>query len=131
MFDVNKLLDNAMKACGYTTDTQLAKRLNVRHSAVSNWRSGRAMPDVVSAAALADLSGEKLQRVIAAIEEGRAKSAKAKAIWRSIATAAAMVLAVYTSISPSAASSRPLHRERDESPAFALHNSDTICIAHV
>lgn len=95
---VNALLDNAKKMCGIGTDSELAARLRVRPSAVSNWRNGRAKPDVVAAAALAEMTNEKLARVVALLEEARAVSKEAKAIWRKIATAAVVCLAVYTSI---------------------------------
>lgn len=117
---VNALLDNAKKMCGIATDSELAARLRVRPSAVSNWRNGRAKPDVVAAAALAEMTNEKLARVVALLEEARAVSKEAKAIWRKIATAAVVCLAVYTSIGSPDAHARNDLTYAEQSRHYAL-----------
>jgi len=96
MDQINALLDKASEMCGAKNDSDLAKRLGVRHTAVSNWRHGRAKPDVVTAEKLAKMTNGNLARIVAMIEESRAQSAAAKAVWRKIASAAAILIAVYT-----------------------------------
>lgn len=97
---VNKLLDKARETCSLRSDMALAAELRVTRSAVSNWRNGRAYPDEVACARLAKLTGEPLARVLGVVGEARAISKEAKAVWRSLASAAALVLLVGAAVSP-------------------------------
>lgn len=104
MDHVNSLLDKATEMCGTKNDSDLARRLGVRHTTVSNWRHGRAKPDVIAAEKLAKMTHGNLAKIVAVIEESRALSAEAKPVWRRIAAAAVIFLAVYTSTLPAIAS---------------------------
>lgn len=93
--DVNSLLDQAKEACGVSYDKDLAPRLGVRPSAISNYRKGVSHPDAVVCATLAGLTGVPLARVLGVIGEARAISREEKAVWRKLAaTAMALCLAV-------------------------------------
>lgn len=92
--DINILLDKAKKMCGVTTDKDLSTRLGVTPSAVTNYRKGRALPDAVTCATLAGLTGEPLAKVLGVVGEARAISREEKAVWRKLAATAAMVLCV-------------------------------------
>lgn len=93
--DVNSLLDQAKEACGVSYDKDLAPRLGVRPSAISNYRKGVSHPDAVVCATLAGLTGVPLARVLGVIGEARAISREEKAVWRKLAaTALALCLAV-------------------------------------
>ncbi|MGE8237357.1 MAG: DUF3693 domain-containing protein [Stenotrophomonas indicatrix] len=93
--DVNSLLDQAKEACGASYDKDLAPRLGVRPSAISNYRKGVSHPDAVVCATLAGLTGVPLARVLGVIGEARAISREEKAVWRKLAaTAMALCLAV-------------------------------------
>ncbi|PZS55127.1 DUF3693 domain-containing protein [Stenotrophomonas maltophilia] len=93
--DVNSLLDQAKEACGVSFDKDLAPRLGVRPSAISNYRKGVSHPDAVVCATLAGLTGVPLARVLGVIGEARAISREEKAVWRKLAaTAMALCLAV-------------------------------------
>lgn len=93
--DVNSLLDQAKEACGVSYDKDLAPRLGVRPSAISNYRKGVSHPDAVVCATLAGLTGVPLARVLGVIGEARAISREEKAVWRRLAaTAMALCLAV-------------------------------------
>ncbi|HRF84221.1 MAG TPA: helix-turn-helix transcriptional regulator [Pseudoxanthomonas sp.] len=92
--NVNSLLDQAKKATDSATDGELAKRLGVKPSAVSNYRHGRALPDTVVCATLAGLTGEPLARVLGVVGEARAISREEKAVWRKLAATAALALVV-------------------------------------
>lgn len=120
MNHIDELLDNAIRMCGAKNDSDLAKRLGVRHTAVSNWRHNRAKPDVVTAEKLARMTNANLTHVVGMIEASRAQSAAAKAVWRKIAAAAAVLLAVYTATTPHAVSAANL-----------LHNQTVIGISHL
>lgn len=89
--DVNHLLDRAKASTGAVTDGDLAKRLGVKPSAVSNYRHGRALPDAVVCATLAGLTGEPLARVLGIVGEARAVSREEKAVWRKLAATAALL----------------------------------------
>lgn len=93
--DVNWLLDKAKETTGARTDGELAGKLGVKPSAVSNYRHARALPDPVVSATLAGLTGVPLARVLGIIGEARAISREEKAVWRKLAaTAMALCLAV-------------------------------------
>lgn len=91
--DVNSLLDQAKETCGVSYDKDLAPRLGVRPSAISNYRKGVSHPDAVVCATLAGLTGVPLAAVLGVIGEARAISREEKAVWRRLA-ATAMALAL-------------------------------------
>ena len=84
------LLDHAKAAAGATSDNQFAGVLGVSRQAVSTWRKGGAYPDEVTCAKLAELTGLSLAKVLGIVGEARAISKEAKAVWRKLATAAAV-----------------------------------------
>lgn len=88
--EISTLLERAIRACEPATASGLAAALNVKPSAVSNWKHGRALPDEVSCAKIAELTSEPLARVLGIVGERRAISREAKAVWRRLATAAAV-----------------------------------------
>lgn len=89
--DINILLDKAKKLCGVVTDKDLATALGVTPSAVTNYRKGRALPDAVTCATLAGLTGEPLAKVLGVVGEARAISREEKAVWRKLAATAALL----------------------------------------
>lgn len=89
--DIPALLDAAKKAQGFETDMALAKALGISRSAVSAWRNGQKAPDPVQSAALAGYTGIPLAKVLGIVGEARAISAKEKAVWRKLASTAAVV----------------------------------------
>lgn len=102
--NVNLLLDKCIEVCGVNTDSELAAKLRVSKQAVSGWRHGRRLPDAVTCATIAGLTGEPLARVIGVVEEARAISREEKAVWRKLAaTATLLLLAVVPSLNPAAA----------------------------
>ena len=94
MDTVNALLDRARKARGIESDNALAKVLGVGRAAVSRWRHGLSAPDPVSCAKLADMTGEPLAKVLGIVGEARAVSAAEKQVWRRLAEAAVLALAL-------------------------------------
>jgi hypothetical protein len=104
MYTTNKLLDKCAEACSAKTDAALAKLLEVGRSAVSNYRHGRAHPDVVVCERIALLSGVPLQRVLGIVGEARAISREEKAVWRKLATAAVVIALLVSATAPALAS---------------------------
>lgn len=103
MSAVTDIIDTAKERAGITSDNALAIRMEVTRAAVSAWRNGKAYPDEVSCAKLADLAGLRLNHVLGTIGEARAISREAKAVWRRLASAAAVVLAVLLTGAPNRA----------------------------
>lgn len=103
--NVNDLLDRARALTGSPHDKALAQRLGVTQPAISNWRCGRALPDVVMCEKLAEICGFPPLRVIAAINEQRAISQAEKRVWRRLATAALLVTFGLSCALPAAAHS--------------------------
>ncbi len=93
MTTIDALLDAAKAATGAGNDSELAARLGVRPSSVSNYRKGVSLPNAVVCATLAGLTGEPLVKVIGIVGEARAISREEKAVWRKLA-AMTMVLAI-------------------------------------
>ena len=88
--DVREVLDAAKKASNSESDAALAKRIGVTRASVSNWRVGRNYPDTVVCAKLAEITGIPLARVLGIVGEARAISREEKAVWRRLASAAAI-----------------------------------------
>lgn len=94
MRTVDELLDAAKAATGAQTDKELAAKLGVKNTAVSNYRRGVSLPDAVVCATLAGLTGEPLARVLGVVGEARAISREEKAVWRKLAATAALLAVV-------------------------------------
>ena len=103
MTALNKLLDKAREIRSCPSDAALAKELHVTRGSVSNWRNGVSLPDEVACARLSDMTGEPLAKVLGMVGEARAVSREAKAVWRRLASAAALVLLVGAAGAPSPA----------------------------
>ena len=82
------LLDKAQEACSPANNNGLAAALGVKPSAVSNWRHGRAYPDAVSCARIAELVNAPLPRILGIVGEARAISREEKSVWRKLAASA-------------------------------------------
>ncbi|RAO78195.1 helix-turn-helix domain-containing protein [Dyella jiangningensis] len=91
----NILLDKYCKACSIAQDKDLAVKLRVTKSAVSNWRNGRAHPDAKSVARMCEATGEQVAHWLPLIEAERARTPEDKKVWLRLAQmAAAITLAV-------------------------------------
>lgn len=87
MFDVHDLLDRAKAASGVSSDYALAVKVMgyAKASTVTNWRSGRSLPDDDAILKLCGLTGDDPAVVAATIRAERAQSDEAAALWRQIA----------------------------------------------
>lgn len=109
MESVNILLDRFAKTCYATKDKEIAARLHVRPSSISNWRHGTSKPEPESIEKMADAIGEPIGKWLAAIEAERARTAEAKRVWLRLAAALGTTAAVALTATPhaSAAPQRP------------------------
>lgn len=99
--DINILLDTCKEVCKVRTDEELAKKLGVSKQAVSGYRNGARLPDTVTSATIAGLSGIPLAKVLGVIGEARAITREEKAVWRKLAATAALLAVVVFPALPS------------------------------
>lgn len=101
MKPIRMYLDEAIQAGVVKNDAEIARRLGVARSAVSNWRDGSKAPADEQAIALAQMLGKPEGELLAECAAARAKSAGARMAWERVAklasmTAASAVLGVVT-----------------------------------
>ncbi|HEY1138420.1 MAG TPA: helix-turn-helix domain-containing protein [Xanthomonadaceae bacterium] len=90
--DVASLVELAKEKSNSPSYSSLAKRLGTTSASVSNWRVGRNYPDAVTCEKIAEITGIPLARVLGIVGEARAISREEKAVWRRLASAAALML---------------------------------------
>lgn len=120
----NELLDKFKTKNHLASDYAAAKALGIAQQSLTNYRSGVSHADDRVAVLLADALGLDRFRTIARIQSERAKKAEERAFWKRLSTAAAILLAVYTSMMPAPgnAASASVH---------ILQNADVLDIADV
>jgi hypothetical protein len=77
-------LDAAKRALGVDSDYALAKRLNMRPSSISNYRSGRSSMDDDVCAKVAAAIGTHPGLVMLDMHKERAKTPAERSIWQEI-----------------------------------------------
>lgn len=87
-----KLLDKYAAMCKHATDSDVARALKVRPSAVNNWRHDRAMPDAASVEKMCEATGEPLSHWLPLIQAEREKSPAARKAWLRLAQVAAVLM---------------------------------------
>lgn len=81
--NTEKLLDRARELCAPPTDYQLAKRLGISTSRLSNYRNRRSTPDNEVGFKIAKMLGIPTPEVIAYFEEDKTTDPKKLEFWRS------------------------------------------------
>lgn len=119
--DIKTLLDEAKTSGGFRTDEELAKKLGVTRNSVSNYRSGYSLPKAAVCERIAKITGKNPLSVIAIVEEARAISSEDKAVWRRLASAAAIGLIALSGLTNSPTNGQ------GESGRFS-HNNGTLHI---
>lgn len=90
--DMNELLDAAKTASNAHNDSALARALKTTPACVSNWRKSKNYPNAVTCEKIAVITGVPLARVLGIAGEARAISREEKAVWRRLASAAAVAI---------------------------------------
>lgn len=85
MFSIANLLDRAKQKSNIESDYRLAKVLRINQSALSNYRSGRSLPNVEIVEALCALSGDDAGLMVAQVEAARAAEGPVRNMWLSVA----------------------------------------------
>lgn len=85
MFSIASLLDSAKAKAGIDTDYRLSKVIEINHSAVTNYRSGRSLPNEAILQRLCALSGDDPELIAAQIQSRRAASEEARQLWQRVA----------------------------------------------
>lgn len=104
MKTTNEFLDAVKVRHGIESDYALAKLLGVRHTNISNYRTGRSTMSNQTAVKIAELLAMKPMEVIAAAEMERAKNEKERGFWMRYAAALCMIVGVSAPPSPAEAS---------------------------
>lgn len=122
MTETQKLLDRAREMCSPTTDYQLAKRLRVSRSRLSQWRTGKTTPDNEVAWKIAKLLGLPITDVIAYFEKDRATTPAKRAFWDAQLPRVLSALAIAVALCSSATGGSLSAENRSYSPSFAFDN---------
>lgn len=85
MFLIATFLDSVKKKANIESDYRLAKVIGVTHSAVTNYRTGRTLPNERVIEQLCALSGDDACLITAEIQAARANNEPAKRMWQMIA----------------------------------------------
>lgn len=136
-----KLLDKYAEMCKHASDSETARALKVRPSAVNNWRHGRAMPNAEMVEKMCTATGEPLAKWLHMIEAERARTPADRRVWLRLAQVAAVILAAL----PAAAHNlttmyimlkrwvavflRKFHNPRPSLPHGGRHGSQTFSLA--
>lgn len=83
--NVAALLDKAKDMHRLSSDYKLALVMGVSHKSLSSYRHGMTLPDARVIALLCELTGDDPAVILAEIEEQRAATPEAKALWHRMA----------------------------------------------
>ncbi|WP_302172853.1 hypothetical protein [uncultured Hydrogenophaga sp.] len=83
--NVPALIDKAKDMHRLSSDYKLALVMGISHRSLASYRHGMTLPDARVIAKLCELTGDDPAVVLAEVEEQRATSAEAKALWHSVA----------------------------------------------
>lgn len=127
--DINNLLDNAQHVCSAKNASELATTLGISRQALSSYRNGHRFPDIVICEKLSKMTGIKLLSVVAMVNEQREVSRDAKAVWRRLANAAAVLILVGMS-TPGAATVLSVNRDRVSPTGAESSTIYALCEVH-
>lgn len=85
MFSIAELLDSAKAKAGIDSDYRLAKVIGITHSAVTNYRTDRTLPDERVIQLLCELSGDDPDLIAAQYQSRRARTDEGRALWQRVA----------------------------------------------
>ena len=85
MISIAQLLDSAKASAKIESDYRLAKVIGITHSAVSNYRAHKTMPDARVLEQLCALSGDDVAVVMAQIQAQRERTPEGKTMWLKVA----------------------------------------------
>lgn len=83
--NVAALLDKAKVIHRLPSDYKLALVMGIRTTSVTNYRTGKTLPDARVIRILCDLTGDDAAILAAEIEEQRASTDEARALWHQVA----------------------------------------------
>ncbi len=85
MFKAPEFLDHAKAIARVDTDYKLSKVSGIGLQSISNYRTGRTLPDELAITKLCALSGDDPAVVAAQVQAARAKDETARKLWQGIA----------------------------------------------
>lgn len=85
MFSIANFLDHVKARASIDSDYRLSKVIGKSHGAITNYRTGRTLPNEEVIEQLCALSGDDPDLIAAQVQAARAKDAPAKVMWSRIA----------------------------------------------
>lgn len=85
MYSVAELVDRAKARGNIESDYRLAKVIGITHSAISNYRAQKSMPDARVLEQLCALSGDDVAVVMAQIQAQRERTTEGRNMWLMVA----------------------------------------------
>lgn len=82
--NVALLLDKAISIHRLSSDYKLALVMGISHNSLSSYRHGKTLPDARVISLICDLTGDDAALIAAQIEEQRAKTTEARALWHQV-----------------------------------------------
>jgi transcriptional regulator with XRE-family HTH domain len=86
MSNISNLLDKAKVMHKLSSDYKLALVMGVHQTSLTNYRSGKSLPDELVITKICDLTGDDPDILAAQINAQRAKDASVRALWERIAS---------------------------------------------
>lgn len=83
--NIAALLDKAKDIHNLPSDYKLALVMGVSHRSLASYRHGMTLPDARVISKLCDLTGDDPAVILAEVEEQRATTTEAKALWHQVA----------------------------------------------
>ncbi|WP_139799055.1 helix-turn-helix domain-containing protein [Andreprevotia lacus] len=84
MENLEEIIEEAKKASGCESYSDLARKLGVTHGTVSHWRTGRSTPDAYALMELQKLLKIDARQLLAIIEAERAKTEERRGYWEEV-----------------------------------------------
>lgn len=84
MNTIQEIIDEAKKASGATSDSDLARKIFVSHASIAHWKSGRSTPDMFALMQLQGILKKDARELSAIIEAERAKDEKRREYWKDV-----------------------------------------------
>lgn len=85
MFSIAEFLDAVKAAAKIESDYRLAKVIGISHGGMTNYRTGRNLPNEKVIQQLCALSGHDPDLIAAQVQAARAQSDEGKALWLRVA----------------------------------------------
>lgn len=120
-----ELLRRWKLARGFKSDSEAARYLKVRQSAVANWQAGTSHANPVAAAKMAGELKLDVLGILASIEADRAHDSETRKIWSRYGKGVFIALLAITALPQQAAKAKHLENGENVTPHYAKRRKVT------